>query len=257
MSPSKSLLFIFASLVLASCAPSGRYSQKHDSAPTRPPTSVELQDAEINHEPINGSTRPYTILGQEYYPMKTRQPYTKVGIASWYGKKFHGHLTSNGEVYDMYGMTAAHKTLPLPSYVKVTNLSNNRSVVVRVNDRGPFHQDRVIDLSYSAAYKIGVFDTGTAKVKIETILPETEFQLAKSFTEAQYHVRISGFSSRQEAIESKKGLALMLDTQAQSHADASATDIVFGPFESEEEAIDLVDKVKSFGFDSVQVEASH
>ncbi|MCW9080780.1 MAG: septal ring lytic transglycosylase RlpA family protein, partial [Colwellia sp.] len=92
--------------------------------------------------------------------------------ASWYGKKFHGHLTSNGEIYDMYSMSAAHKNLPLPTYVKVTNLANNKSVIVRVNDRGPFHQSRIIDLSYSAAYKLDMLKTGTAKVKVTAI---TEF----------------------------------------------------------------------------------
>jgi rare lipoprotein A len=95
-----------------------------------------------------------------------------VGIASWYGKKFHGHLTSNGEIYNMYGMSAAHKNLPLPTYLKVTNLANSKSVIVRVNDRGPFHQNRIIDLSYSAAYKLDMLKTGTAKVKISAI---TEF----------------------------------------------------------------------------------
>ncbi len=115
---------------------------------------------------------PYTVLGKTYYPKSTASGYKEVGMASWYGTKFHGQATANGEPYDIYGMTAAHKTLPLPSYVKVTNLENNRSVILRVNDRGPFHSDRIIDLSFAAAKKLGYADTGTAKVKVESIDPQ-------------------------------------------------------------------------------------
>lgn len=115
---------------------------------------------------------PYTVLGKTYYPKSTATGYKEVGMASWYGTKFHGQATANGEPYDLYGMTAAHKTLPLPSYVKVTNLENNRSVILRVNDRGPFHSDRIIDLSFAAAKKLGYADTGTAKVRVESIDPQ-------------------------------------------------------------------------------------
>jgi len=106
--------------------------------------------------------------------------FEQTGIASWYGRKFHGHLTSNGELYDMYAMSAAHKNLPLPTYLKVTNLANNKSVIVRVNDRGPFHQNRIIDLSYSAAYKLNMLKTGTAKVKITAITKFTDQSLKLS-----------------------------------------------------------------------------
>jgi len=99
------------------------------------------------------------------------QPFTQRGTASWYGKKFHGQKTSSGETYDMYKMTAAHPTLPIPSYARVTNLANRKSVVVRINDRGPFHTDRIIDLSYAAAYKLGYTGAGSARVEIEAIVP--------------------------------------------------------------------------------------
>ncbi len=115
---------------------------------------------------------PYKLNGVRYKPLKTANGYDKVGLASWYGTKFHGKQTANGEIYDMFKMTAAHKTLPLPSYVKVTNLENNRSVVLRVNDRGPFHGDRLIDVSYVAAKKLGFAEDGVSKVKIEGIDPE-------------------------------------------------------------------------------------
>ncbi|AKT28864.1 septal ring lytic transglycosylase RlpA family protein [Pseudomonas syringae pv. actinidiae] len=115
---------------------------------------------------------PYTVLGKTYFPMSDSKRYVASGTASWYGTKFHGQNTANGEVYDLYGMSAAHKTLPLPSYVKVTNLDNNRTVILRVNDRGPFYSDRIIDLSYAAAKKLGYAESGTARVKVEGIDPQ-------------------------------------------------------------------------------------
>ncbi len=114
---------------------------------------------------------PYTVLGKTYFPLQDSKTYVQSGTASWYGTKFHGQNTANGEVYDLYGMSAAHKTLPLPSYVRVTNLDNNRSVILRVNDRGPFYSDRIIDLSYAAAKKLGYAEIGTARVKVEGIDP--------------------------------------------------------------------------------------
>lgn len=114
---------------------------------------------------------PYTVLGKSYYPMGDARTYRETGTASWYGTKFHDQLTANGERYDLYGMTAAHKTLPLPSYVRVTNLDNGRKVTLRVNDRGPFYSDRIIDLSFAAAKKLGFAESGTARVHVEGIDP--------------------------------------------------------------------------------------
>ncbi|WP_407312599.1 septal ring lytic transglycosylase RlpA family protein [Pseudomonas sp. nanlin1] len=115
---------------------------------------------------------PYTVLGKTYFPLGDSKRYVATGTASWYGTKFHGQNTANGEVYDLYGMSAAHKTLPLPAYVRVTNLDNNRSVILRVNDRGPFYSDRIIDLSYAAAKKLGYAESGTARVRVEGIDPQ-------------------------------------------------------------------------------------
>ena len=115
---------------------------------------------------------PYTVLGKTYYPMQDSRNYRAEGTASWYGTKFHGQNTANGELYDLYGMSAAHKTLPLPAYVRVTNLANGRSVILRVNDRGPFYSDRIIDLSYAAAKKLGYAEIGTAHVRVEGIDPQ-------------------------------------------------------------------------------------
>lgn len=116
-----------------------------------------------------GSNKPYQALGQKFTPMTSYVPYTKQGVASWYGKRYHGRKTSSGEVYDMYGMSAAHPILPIPSYVKVVNPANGRSVVVRVNDRGPFKHDRLIDLSYAAAHKLGLVANGSGMVEISAI----------------------------------------------------------------------------------------
>ena len=118
----------------------------------------------------NAANRPYTVLGKSYVPQTQIKPFRQIGVASWYGKKFHGQKTSNGETYDMFGMTAAHTTLPLPSYARITNPANGKSVVVRVNDRGPFHAGRIIDLSYTAAHKLGYIDNGSSKVIVETII---------------------------------------------------------------------------------------
>lgn len=115
---------------------------------------------------------PYAVLGKKYYPIQDASKYKETGMASWYGTKFHGQDTANGEKYDLYGMTAAHKTLPLPSYVQVTNLDNGEKVVLRVNDRGPFYADRIIDLSFAAAKKLGFAEKGVARVKVEGINPE-------------------------------------------------------------------------------------
>jgi len=168
---------LIASLSLLNACSSGRYHQKHDSTPSRLPTQAELKDALPRAEAHSrGGNKNYQVFGKPYKVLATAQGFEETGLASWYGEKFHGHLTSNGEIYDMYAMTAAHKNLPLPTYLKVTNTSNNKSVIVRVNDRGPFHQSRILDLSYSAAYKLDMLKTGTAQVKITAI---TDFYLNK------------------------------------------------------------------------------
>lgn len=130
-----------------------------------------IPDAVPKDEPLHRyANRPYVALGKTYTPLNAVGTYKERGIASWYGKKFNGQHTSSGETYDMYAMSAAHPTLPVPSYVRVTNLANQKSVIVRINDRGPFMHDRVIDLSYSAAYKLGMTGNGSAKVEVESIV---------------------------------------------------------------------------------------
>jgi rare lipoprotein A len=137
-----------------------------------PPNLDRIPDAVPKLEPIHrGASRPYTVMGRDYTPMTMLARYKARGTATWYGRRYHGKPTSSGEIYDMYAMTAAHTTLPIPSYARVTNPANAKSVVVRINDRGPFIGDRVIDLSYTAAHKLGVLAGGSAIVEVESILP--------------------------------------------------------------------------------------
>lgn len=142
-----------------------------DSAPNVHFDPSKVKPAIPKQEPRSryGNHSPYTVFGKQYHVLKSAQNYKEKGDASWYGTKFHGRRTSSGEPYDMFKMTAAHKSLPLPSYVKVTNLENNREIIVRVNDRGPFHPGRIIDLSYAAAHLLGIAHTGTGKVEVEII----------------------------------------------------------------------------------------
>lgn len=155
-------------------ASSGRGGYYKDDGPAdNPPEGLhEVPDAEVRDEKIGTrGNRPYVVFGKRYVPMEADAKWTQRGVASWYGKKFHGQKTSSGEIYDMYKMTAAHPTLPIPSYVRVTSLVSKKSVVVRVNDRGPFHASRIIDLSYTAALRIGLLGAGSHAVEIERLFP--------------------------------------------------------------------------------------
>lgn len=174
------LWVIIAALALAGCGSSpadrssdhsSRYSISQDRAPRGDFDVSGLEDATPRYEAPRsaGNKSPYTVWGKSYRVLESNERYVQRGTASWYGEKFHGHKTSNGETFNMYTMSAAHKNLRIPSYAQVTNLDNGRSVVVRVNDRGPFHGDRLIDLSYAAAKKLGYLGSGTARVEVATI----------------------------------------------------------------------------------------
>jgi rare lipoprotein A len=153
-----------------------------DGPGENPPGNLDaIPDAVPREEPLNRfANKPYSVLGRDYVPMREVGAYRATGVASWYGRKFHGQKTSSGEAYDMYGMTAAHPTLPIPSYARVTNPANGRSVIVRVNDRGPFHAGRLIDLSYTAAWKLGYIGNGSTVVTVESVVPGTATMLAQT-----------------------------------------------------------------------------
>lgn len=167
---SRTTLYLLVSLLLLSACGT---SIERDSAPSGSVDVSAIPDAVPRAEPRSryGNPESYEVFGKRYYVLKSSAGFVERGIASWYGTKFHGRRTSSGETYDMYAMTAAHKTLPLPTYVEVTNLENNRSIVVKVNDRGPFHDNRVIDLSYTAATKLGIVGNGTGLVEVRAIDP--------------------------------------------------------------------------------------
>jgi len=147
---------------------------KDDGPGDNPPANPDaIPDAEPKIEPLHRSANnPYYVFGRDYAPLRKLQAYRERGMGSWYGRKFHGQRTSSGEPYDMYAMTAAHTVLPIPSYARVTNLANGRSVVVRINDRGPFRPGRIIDLSYTAAWKLGYASNGSTLVEVEAVTPE-------------------------------------------------------------------------------------
>ncbi|SDV12120.1 septal ring lytic transglycosylase RlpA family protein [Pseudomonas mucidolens] len=186
--PLKLVAFAALSLLVVSCSTSRPPAQKSSTAVRSAPgldinrahkDGAPWWDVDVSRIPDATPTlhtgaykaNPYTVLGKTYFPLQDSKNYVQTGTASWYGTKFHGQNTANGEVYDLYGMSAAHKTLPLPAYVRVTNLDNSRVVILRVNDRGPFYSDRIIDLSYAAAKKLGYAESGTARVKVEGIDP--------------------------------------------------------------------------------------
>lgn len=147
------------------------YYQDDGPAEATPADLDAIPDASPRREPLHRfANRPYTVFGREYVPATSLRPYRERGVASWYGRKFHGQKTSGGETYDMFAMTAAHPTLPLPSFARVTNPANGKTVIVRVNDRGPFLHDRVIDLSYAAAHRLGIAQKGSGEVDVEAIL---------------------------------------------------------------------------------------
>lgn len=178
--------------------------EERDSAPdTRLDPSL-IKDAVPRADPVTraGNKSPYTVLGETYHLLDSAAGYQQRGVASWYGRKFHGRPTANGERYSLYAMTAAHRSLPIPCYVRVTNLENGRSAVVRVNDRGPFHSERIIDLSYAAAVKLGYADKGTALVEVEWIdvdngdNVEAETETTAEGSGSRHFVQAGAFRSR-------------------------------------------------------------
>lgn len=195
-----------------------------DGPEANPPKNLDdVPNAVPRDEPLHKfSNRPYKALGKSYYPLKSAKNYKARGVASWYGKRYHGKKTSSGEVYNMYAMTAAHTVLPLPSYVKVTNVENGRSVVVRVNDRGPFKHGREIDLSYVAAHQLRLIEKGSALVEVESIMPGqpqaspaktnapatpvTANQPTQTIAQGQYYIQAGVFKNEDNAINLVKEL---------------------------------------------------
>lgn len=247
----KWILAIAVLLPLMGCVVNQRPSSTtvvlQDGAPDDDVDVTHLQDAVPRDELIRtaGNKSPYTVLGKTYHVNFNTRGFAETGYASWYGKKFHGNKTSNGEVYDMFAMTAAHKTLAIPSYVRVTNLENGRSAVVRVNDRGPFHDGRVIDLSYAAAKKLGYHNKGTAKVHIEVIAPDIPAPATQIATAGPLPTT---------ATTPPAGAATTASGAGQTSAPgAPMTYLQLGAFSKHETATALVDKASAATGAKVQV----
>jgi len=202
-------LALLGVVLLGGCAGLGG-----DGGPLLPrPGAGSVPDAVPRAEPPSryGNPRSYVVNGRRYHTLRSSRGYRERGIASWYGRKFHGRRTSSGETYDMYAMTAAHRTLPLPSYVEVTNLENGRRAVVRVNDRGPFHEDRLIDLSYAAARKLGIVGHGTALVEVRALEPGAgPAPVAPVAARARLFVQAGAFELRANAERLRARLAAAL-----------------------------------------------
>lgn len=210
-------------MVLVLLSGCGTFSQDRDSAPAVSMDWDKIPDAVPRNEPLSERGNPvsYAVNGRRYVVDRDVTEFKQRGVASWYGTKFHGRLTSSGDVYDMYKMTAAHKTLPLPSYVKVTNLRNQKQVIVKVNDRGPFVDNRIIDLSYAAAKKLGITRHGTADVEIEVVKPGANDETANETTSNttttvdnggnatnHYYVQLGAFVQRAHAEQLRDQLGL-------------------------------------------------
>ncbi|MCC5880873.1 MAG: septal ring lytic transglycosylase RlpA family protein [Idiomarina sp.] len=235
-------------LLLSACSSQdGRYSMRNDQAPARLPTPAELATLEPRYEPLSrqGNMTSYTVFGQTYETLPTAKGYVQTGKASWYGQKFHGHLTSNGEYYDMYGLSAAHRYLPLPTYVKVTNLNNGRHVIVRVNDRGPFHPDRVIDLSYGAAYKLDMLHSGTAPVQVEALYMPPPLVMEQG----QVYIQITAVRDAQRLDEVKMDMRQKYALNATTRQRDGLHRLLLGPFD-ENQASEWIQRLRSDGFDS-------
>jgi len=274
------LLLISGALALAGCASSpepdhsSRYTISQDRAPSGNFDVSGLSDATPRYEEPRraGNKSPYQVWGKQYHVLDSNHGYVQRGTASWYGEKFHGHKTSNGEVFDMYKMSAAHKNLRIPGYARVTNLDNGRSVVVRVNDRGPFHGDRLIDLSYAAAKKLGYQGRGTARVEVAaiTVNRDGSMTLAGSpFPDAQspvpakelggqgagneaLFVQLGSFSQRTpaEALMDRARRAVENPLRVREVETASGRfhRVQVGPFRDEDEALRAQSLLENQGF---------
>lgn len=206
-----------------------RYAMSGDAYPENPPDVSQIPDAVPRVEqPSRGGNRPvYEVWGKTYHVLPDARDYARQGTASWYGEKFHGYATSNGEIYDMYKMTAAHRSLPLPTYARVTSLDNGRSVIVRVNDRGPFHNDREIDLSYAAAARLDILDRGTGRVKVEAIDPvvwlaENGSSQANRTASAAGEAPGGGMPRADEPTSGERLTAIVSDSTARGHDSGEA-----------------------------------
>jgi rare lipoprotein A len=248
--------------VIAACSspvpPASRYPDAYDGAPPRSIGPDEVADAVPRPDPIlrAGNSSPYTINGVTYEILEDFGDYRERGTASWYGTKFHGHETSNGEIFDLYQASAAHKTLPIPCYARVTNLENGKSIVVRVNDRGPFHSDRLIDLSYGAAVKLGYMEKGTAPVEV-VVLDLAGVDDRRSTTSGTYrYLQLGAYGSEASARQLQGELQQFLSAPVFISPVQSGESLLYrvrvGPVSDNDELLALQQQLQESGYDSGQ-----
>lgn len=257
----KPILLIF-SLLLSGCSvktvvdPATDFDRQLDYAPSNPVDVSHVQNALPKKEPRSryGNPKHYTVRGIEYQVLETAEGYKEKGIASWYGLKFHGRKTSSAEPYDIYQMTAAHKTLPLPTYVKVTNLQNRKWVIVKVNDRGPFHANRIIDLSYAAASKLEMRTKGTALVEVEVMHPETDLAEPTKLIPVKevadidtVWIQLGAFSSNANALRMKNKLAKEIEQPINISENKGLYRVMLGPVTSLNALDRLTEKLTNLG----------
>jgi len=275
----KAIVALFA-LALVGCSSTptydretagGRYKVRKDFAPDNPPDVSNVADAIPVDIPYSrgGNRSTYEVWGKSYNVLPSHIGYRAEGIASWYGLKFHGHKTSNGEIYDIYKMSAAHKSLPIPSFAKVTNLDNGKSVVVRVNDRGPFHENRLIDLSYSAAARLEILKQGTGRVRVEAIdarnLADTTETVEKTPQpvaslqqpkpdETGAFLQVGSFGKESSALSVQRRLSAMDGVQAVikrvRQGDAEFHRVLVGPLTDTLSIDSMVQSLESMGYSS-------
>ena len=238
-----------------------------DGQPSQPVNASNIPDAVPRYEPKSkfGNPESYVVAGRKYYVRKDSRGFVERGIASWYGTKFHGQRTSSGETYNMYAMTAAHKTLPLPTYATVRNLDTGKSIVVKINDRGPFHDNRIIDLSYVAAMKLGIIDAGTGLVEVSAIDPahyrhEEDTPVLPSTRQTQadnnagtrgFYVQVGAFSDYGNAVKLSRQLAGLADNLLQISETTTQNRklyrVRFGPITNVDLADQIVIKLARYG----------
>ncbi len=242
-------------LAVSACTTTQNHpTSSKDGAPVGSVDVSALQDAVPKYEPRSSYGNPptYTAVGKRYYVLNSAEGYAKTGVASWYGTKFHGKLTSSHEPYDMLAMTAASPDLPIPTYVQVTNLDNGRQVIVRVNDRGPFAAGRIMDLSYAAAKKLGYAEKGTAHVRIAAITVKPQLQVAVADTyQSKFYLQVGSFNQMDKAEQVKRTLSQWVrhDTRIQTVTlnDKTWYRVQIGPIQGTEKP-SLVDLLQQKGF---------
>ena len=271
--PVRSGLILFMTSLLSACGSSPAIFEPSDSAPSHHRDLSNVPDAVPRDEPRSryGNPKSYVVRGIRYYVKDSSAGFTQRGIASWYGTKFHGRRTSSGEPYDMYAMTAAHKTLPLPTYLEVINLRNNKRIIVKANDRGPFHANRIIDLSYAAATRLGITAKGTGLVEIRALTAtdqatpaqpklaaiNTQTTTDKPTTAPNMYLQVGAFASQYNAQQLHNKLhGAAFDRTKISTTDAAGNSVYrvrIGPLSSVDEADQIVDQLAALGINQAHV----